>query len=63
MADVERPSTPLWWYAIVAIAIVVAGLWLLSAIIGFLFGLLKIAVVVVLAVALVGWIVGKKASR
>jgi ABC-type uncharacterized transport system permease subunit len=63
VADVERPSTPLWWYAIVVIAIVLAGLWLLSAIIGFLFGLLKIAVVVVLAVALVGWIVGKKASR
>lgn len=63
MADVERPSTPLWWYAIVAIAIVLAGLWLLSAIVGFLFGLLKIAVIVVLAVALVGWIVGKKASR
>jgi hypothetical protein len=63
VADVERPSTPLWWYAIVAIAIVLAGLWLLSAIVGFLFGLLKIAVIVVLAVALVGWIVGKKASR
>jgi len=63
VADVERPSTPLWWYAIVAIAIVLAGLWLLSAVIGFLFGLLKVAVIVVLVVALVGWIVGKKASR
>ena len=46
-----------------AIAIVLAGLWLLSAVIGFLFGLLKVAVIVVLVVALVGWIVGKKASR
>jgi hypothetical protein len=63
VADVERPSTPLWWYAVVAVAVVLAALWLLSAIIGFLFGLLKIVVIVVLAVALIGWIVGKKAAR
>jgi uncharacterized membrane protein required for colicin V production len=47
----------------VAVAVVLAALWLLSAIIGFLFGLLKIVVIVVLAVALIGWIVGKKAAR
>ena len=62
MADVERPSTPLWWYAIVAIAAVLAALWLISAVVGFLFSLLKLAVIVVLAIGLVGWIVGKKAS-
>jgi hypothetical protein len=63
VAEVERPSTPLWWYALVAIAVVLAALWLISAVIGFLFGLVKLAVVVILAVAVVGWIVGKKASR
>jgi len=63
MADVERPSTPLWWYAIVAVAVVLAALWLVSAVVGFLFGILKLAVIVILAIAFVGWIVGKKASR
>jgi hypothetical protein len=63
VADVERPSTPLWWYALVGIAVVLAAIWLVSAVVGFLFGLLKLAVIVILAVALVGWIVGKKASR
>jgi hypothetical protein len=62
VADVERPSTPLWWYAIVAIAVVLAVLWLISAVVGFLLGLLRLAVIVILAIALVGWIVGKKAS-
>ncbi len=60
MADVERPSTPLWWYALVAIAVVLAALWLISAVVGFLFGLLKLAVIVILAIALVGWIVGQE---
>jgi hypothetical protein len=63
VADVERPSTPLWWYGLVAIAVVLAALWLISAVLGFLFGLVKIAVIVILAVALIGWVVGKKADR
>ena len=57
MADVERPSTPLWWYGIVAIAVVLAGLWLVSAVVGFLLGLVKLAVIVVLSIAVIGWIV------
>ena len=63
MADVERPSTPLWWYALVGIAIVLAAIWLISAVVGFLLGLVKVAVIVILAVAVIGWLVGKKASR
>jgi hypothetical protein len=63
VADVERPSTPLWWYGVVAIAGLLAALWLISTVIGFLFGIVKVAVVVVLAIAVVGWAVGKKSSR
>jgi hypothetical protein len=63
VADVERPSTPLWWYAIVAIAVVLAALWLISAAVGFLLSVLKLVVIVILAVAFVGWIVGKKTRR
>ena len=63
MADVERPSTPLWWYALVGIAIVLAAIWLISAVVGFLLGLVKVAVIVILAVTVIGWLVGKKASR
>ena len=39
------------------------ALWLLSALVGFLLGIVKFAVVVILAVVFVGWIVGKKADR
>ena len=63
MADVERPSTPLWWYALVGIAIVLAAIWLISAVVGFLLGLVKVPVIVILAVTVIGWLVGKKASR
>jgi hypothetical protein len=63
VAKVERPSTPLWWYGLVAIAAVLAGLWLISTAIGFVFGLVKVVVVVVLAIAIIGWAVGKKTSR
>ncbi len=45
------------------VAVVLAALWLISAVVGFLFGLVKLAVIVILAIALVGWIVGKKAAR
>ena len=63
MADVERPLRPCGGTRSSAIAVVLAAIWLVSAVVGFLFGLLKLAVIVILAVALVGWIVGKKASR
>ncbi len=63
MAAPERPSTPLWWYALVALAAVLAVLWLVSAVVGFLLGLLKIAIVVILCVAAVSWAIGRKAER
>jgi hypothetical protein len=63
VAEIERPSTPFWWYALVGVALVIGALWLLSAIVGFLFGIVKFAVVVILAIAFIGWIVNKKADR
>jgi hypothetical protein len=63
VGEVERPSTPLWWYGLVAVAVVLAGLWLISAVVGFLLGLVKLAVIVILAIAVIGWAVNKKADR
>jgi len=42
---------------------VLALLWLTAAIVGFLLGLVKIAIVVVLGVAVVGWVLNSKADR
>ena len=61
--DRAAPRYPLWAYAVVAVAIVLAALWLLGAVVHFLIGLVKVAIVVVLAVALVAWIIGRKADR
>lgn len=63
MAEAERPSTPLWWYGLVGLAAILAALWVISAVVGFLLGLLKIAIVVILAIAVVSWVVGRKADR
>ena len=59
----ERPSTPLWWYGLVAAAAVLALLWITAAIVGFLLGLVKIAIVVILGVAVVSWVLNSKADR
>ena len=59
----ERPATPVWWYGLVAVAAVLAVLWLTAAIVGFLLGLVKIAIVVILGVALVSWVLNSKADR
>jgi len=42
---------------------VLAIVWLVSALVGFLFGLVKLAVLVILGVAVVGWIIRSKADR
>jgi len=52
-----------WWYGLVAVAAVLAVLWLTAAIVGFLLGLVKIAIVVILGVALVSWVLNSKADR
>ena len=63
MAAPQRPTTPLWWYALVAIAVVLAALWLIAAAVGFLLGLVKLAVLVILGIAVVGWVIRSKADR
>ncbi|HEX4819113.1 MAG TPA: hypothetical protein VFV00_02815 [Acidimicrobiales bacterium] len=63
MAAPQRPATPLWWYGLVAIAILLAAVWLISAVLGFLLGLVKLAVIVILVIALLGWVIRSKADR
>jgi hypothetical protein len=59
----QRPTTPLWWYALVAIAVVLAVVWLISAAVGFLLGLVKLAVLVILGIAVISWVIRSKADR
>jgi len=63
VAAPQRPATPLWWYALVAVAVVLAVVWLISAVLGFLLGLVKLAVIVILVIALLGWVIRSKADR
>jgi hypothetical protein len=59
----ERPATPLWWYGLVALAALLAVLWLTAVIVGFLLGLVKVAVLVILGIAAVSWVLNSKAER
>lgn len=63
MAAPERPTTPLWWYVLVGLAVLLAALWVVNVVVGFLLGLVKVAIVVILAIALVSWVLGNKAER
>lgn len=53
----------MWWYALVGLAAVLAVLWIASVIVGLLLGLVKLAIVVILAVAAITWVVQSKAER
>jgi hypothetical protein len=63
VAAEERSAPPIWWYAVVALAIVLAVLWIVKAVVGLLLGIVKLAILVVLAVAVIGYVVGRKADR
>ena len=63
VAATERPSTPLWWYGLVALAAVLAVLWVVKVVVGFVLGLVKVAIVVILALAVVSWVLDRKAAR
>ena len=63
VAEPQRPATPWWWPALVAVAIVLAVVWLVSAVLGFLLGLVKLAVLVILGIAVVSWVIRLKADR
>lgn len=62
-ADDDAPHYPLWTSGLVALAVVLGALWLVGIVIGALLSLLKVAIIVVLAAAVVAWAVGKKADR
>jgi hypothetical protein len=53
----------MWWYGLVGLAAILAALWALSVVVGFLLGLVKAAVLLILAVAIVSWVLGNKAAR
>jgi energy-coupling factor transporter transmembrane protein EcfT len=63
VAAPERPSTPLWWYGLVGLAALLTVLWVVRIVVGFVLGLVKVAILLILAVALVSWVLGKKAER
>ena len=64
MAAPERPSkTPLWWYGLVALAALLAVLWVVKIVVGLVLGLVKVAIVVILGIALVTWVFQSKAER
>jgi hypothetical protein len=53
----------LWWYGLVGLAVLLAALWVVKLVVGFVLGLVKLAIVVILAIALVSWVMGNKAER
>jgi hypothetical protein len=63
VAAPERPTTPLWWYGLVGLAVVLAALWVVKVVVGIALGLVKVAIVVILAIALVSWVLGNKVER
>jgi hypothetical protein len=62
-APAKRPTTPLWWYGLVALAALLAVLWVVKIVVGLVLGLVKVAIVVILLVALVSWVFQSKAER
>jgi hypothetical protein len=63
VAESQRSSTPRWWYLLVAIAAVLAVFWLVGTVVSFVFGLVKLAVLIILGLALVGYVVSRKVDR
>jgi uncharacterized membrane protein len=59
----DKLRYPLWTYAVVGVAILLAVMWTIAAVIGFLVGLVKVVIVLVLAAALVAWVIGQKSER
>jgi len=47
----------------VGLAVLLIALWVVNVVVGFLLGLVKVAIVVILAIALVSWVLGNKAER
>lgn len=59
----DESRFPLWVYAVAGLAIVLAVLWLVRVVLGALAGLIQTAIIVVLALAVIGWAVNQKNER
>ena len=59
----DESRYPLWAYAVVGLAIVLVVLWLVRAVLGVLAGLVQTAIIVVVALAVIGWAVNQKNER
>ena len=53
----------MWWYGLVALAALLAALWVVKLVVGLALALVKLAILVILAIALVSWVLGSKAER
>jgi purine-cytosine permease-like protein len=58
----RRPETPAWLYLVAGGVIVLLGLWILGAVIGFIFWVLRITVIIAI-VALIGYFLLTRARR
>jgi purine-cytosine permease-like protein len=58
----RRPETPAWLYLVAGGVIVLLGLWIVGAVIGFIFWVLRITVIIAI-VALVGYYLLTRARR
>ncbi|MEO7555558.1 MAG: hypothetical protein ABIV94_03005 [Acidimicrobiales bacterium] len=63
MTDDEARGAPWWWPLVVGVALVLGALWLLKVVVGVIVGLVQIAILVVLAIALIGWALNHKLER
>jgi purine-cytosine permease-like protein len=58
----RRPETPAWLYLVAGGVVVLLGLWILGAVIGFIFWVLRITVIIAI-VALVGYFLLTRTRR
>ena len=54
---------PLWAYAAVGIAALLVLLWIVRAVLGAIAGLINLAIIVVVAMAVIGWAVNRQNDR
>jgi purine-cytosine permease-like protein len=58
----RRPETPAWLYLVAGGVIVLLGLWILGAVIGFIFWVIRVTVIIAI-VALIGYFLLTRARR
>jgi hypothetical protein len=59
----DETRFPLWVYGVVGLALVLFVLWIVRAVLGAIAGLVQMAILVVLAMAVIGWAVNAKNER